>query len=292
MRNFDFLKPASLEEASAVLARYGDDCRVIAGGTALMLALRQRLLQPECLVSVSDIEAMRGIDWTPGQGLRIGALTLHSEVAKSEAVRDHYPMLSYLAKRMANPQVRNQGTFGGNLCYADPATDPPTGLLALDASVVLHSVRGRRELPLSQFIVDYYTTAIEPDELLIEILIPPPGHSASRYRRFLKTPAEHRPLAAIAVTADREEGVCTNIRIAVGASTAIPMRLVRAERFLTGQGISAAAVQEAAAMVAEDIDALDDFRGREWYRRRITEVMAQRTLAEVLEIASEPGSTT
>jgi len=256
----------------------------------LMLALRQRLLQPQCLISVGDIEAMRGIDWDPGHGLRIGALTLHSEVAGSEAINTHYPLLAHLAKRMANPQVRNQGTLGGNLCYADPATDPPTGLLALDARVVLHSVRGTRELLLSQFLVDYYTTAIEPDELLVEVLIPPPGsYGSSRYTRFLKTAAEHRPLATVAVAASLDEATCSGIRIAVGASTAIPMRLSRAEKYLTGRQISAEAIREAAAFVAEDIDALDDSRGSERYRRRMTGVIARRTLAEVFGIEQEVG---
>src|SRR5690606_13807417 len=112
MHSFEFFEPATLDEAAQMLAECGDESRVIAGGTALMLALRQRLLQPQCLISVSDIEAMRGIDWDPVTGLRIGALTLHSDVATSEAVRTHYPMLARLASQMANPQVRNQGKIG------------------------------------------------------------------------------------------------------------------------------------------------------------------------------------
>ncbi|NYT67151.1 FAD binding domain-containing protein [Pusillimonas noertemannii] len=288
MHAFDFFRPGSLEEAVEALANYGDESRVIAGGTALMLALRQRLLQPQCLISVEGLEAMRGIDWDLRRGLRIGALTLHNEVAASKLVKAHYPMLAELAKHMANPQVRNRGTLGGNLCYADPATDPPTALLALDARVVLHSVRGSRELPVSEFLVDYYTTAIEPDELLVEVLIPPPGSfAAGGYTRFLKTAAEHRPLATIAVSADRNGRICQAIRIAVGATTPVPMRLSNAEQHLSGQEMNASLIGEAAAIIAVDIDALDDSRGEEWYRRRMTEVIARRTLARVFDIEIE-----
>jgi len=291
MHSFEFLEPATLDEAAQMLAEYGDESRVIAGGTALMLALRQRLLQPQCLISISDIEAMRGIDWDPITGLRIGALTLHSDVATSEAVRTHYPMLARLASQMANPQVRNQGTIGGNLCYGDPATDPPTGLLALDASVVLHSVRGIRTLPLSEFLVDYFTTAIEPDELLVEVRIPAPqAGQVSGYRRFLKTPAEHRPLAAVAVVANVEREQCREIRIAVGASTAVPMRLTRAELLLAGKAADQYLIETAAELVASDIEALDDSRGQEWYRRRMTKVIARDVIATVLNVKLNAGA--
>ena len=163
MHDLDYLEPASLAEASRIAADLGDNARFIAGGTALMLALRQRMLRPSHLVSLSRLAPLRGIEVDAQGALRLGALSLHNEVAASPLVRQHSPMLADMAARVANPQVRNQGTLGGNLCYADPSTDPPGCLLALDARVLLASHCGVLELPMGEFFVNYFTTGIEAD---------------------------------------------------------------------------------------------------------------------------------
>ena len=173
MREFDLLEPATVAEASRMLADLGDDARIFGGGTALMLGMRQRMLAPTHLVWLAGIDALRGITFDPVQGLRIGALARHADVAASPLVRQHFPVLASMAARVANPQVRNQGTLGGNLCYGDPSTDPPGCLLALDARVLLGSARGERELPIEEFLVDYFQTALEPDELLVELRVAP-----------------------------------------------------------------------------------------------------------------------
>lgn len=268
-----------------MLADLGDDARVIAGGTAMLLALRQRLLQPQHLVSLARLEELRGIRWDPSRGLRIGALALHSEVADSPEVRKHVPMLAGLAARMANPQVRNQGTLGGNLCYADPATDPPAALLTLDARVLLRGSGGERELPIGEFLVDYYTTAMEPGELLVEVRIPaPPDGWDGRYKRFLRTAAEHRPLVNVAVNARRRGPVCDEIRIAIGASTPVPVRITRAEAFLSGRTVTPEVLQEAGSIVARDIQALDDARGSADYRRQMAAVTTRRVLGDLFGV--------
>lgn len=288
MRDFDFHEPASVADASRLVADFGDDCRVIAGGTALMLALRQRLLTPGHLVSVGHLPALRGIAVDAEGWLRIGALSTHAEVAASPAVRAGWPMLADMASRVANPQVRHQGTLGGNLCYADPATDPPGCLLALDAQVVLASTRGARTLAMNAFIVDYYTTALEPDELLTGIRVPPqPADSVGLYTRHLRTAAEHRPLASVALWARRQGMACSEIRIAVGASTPVPVRVARAEGRLAGRTITPDALAEAAAIVAADIDPLDDARGGADYRRHIVGVVARRGLAQLFGLPQE-----
>lgn len=288
MLDFDFLEPASVAEASRMVADLGEDCRVIAGGTALMLAMRQRMLTPSHLISVGHLQPLRGIS-TDGNGwLRIGALCTHAEVAASPLIRAQWPMLASMASRVANPQVRHQGTLGGNLCYADPATDPPGCLLALDAQVVLTSSRGERVLPMADFLVDYYTTALEPDELLTEIRVPPLAADATGlYTRHLRTAAEHRPLASVALLARRQGSVCTEVRIAVGASTPIPTRVARAEAFLTGQTITPSLVAEAAAIVAADITPVDDARGGADYRRHVVGVVARRSLAQLFGLQDE-----
>ena len=290
MREFDFLEPPSVAEASRMLADLGEDVRVIAGGTALMLAMRQRMLAPTHLISVARIERLRGIDFDAAQGLRIGALARHSDVARSPWVRQHAPVLASMAARVANPQVRNQGTIGGNLCYADPSTDPPGCLMALDASVVLGSVRGERVLSMEEFLVDYYVTALEPDEILLEIRVPPmAAGTVGVYTRYLRTAAEHRPLASVAFVARREGARCHAPRLVVGASTPVPTRLRRAEALLDGQTVTPVLAAQAADVVAEDITPVEDLRGSAAFRREMVRVNARRTVAELFGLPTEEG---
>ncbi|CAN7635650.1 Carbon monoxide dehydrogenase medium chain [compost metagenome] len=288
MRDFAFLEPATVAEASQMLAELGDSCRILAGGTALMLGMRQRMLTPGHLVSLGRLDALRGITFDAREGLRIGALTLHAEVARSPLVQAHYPMLAGMASRVANPQVRNQGTIGGNLCYADPATDPPGCLMALGARIVVSGRGGEREIDIEDFLVDYYVTALAPDEIVTQIRVPAPGAGADgRYARFLRTAAEHRPLASVALAVRREGAFCVEARLAVGASTPIPARLRRAEALLAGTAVTAELAEEAAAIVASDINAVSDMRGSESYRREMVRVVARRTIAELFGVASE-----
>ncbi|EYS97728.1 4-hydroxybenzoyl-CoA reductase [Cupriavidus sp. SK-4] len=288
MRDFAFLEPATVAEASQMLAELGDSCRILAGGTALMLGMRQRMLTPGHLVSLGRLDALRGITFDAREGLRIGALTLHAEVARSPLVQARYPMLASMASRVANPQVRNQGTIGGNLCYADPATDPPGCLMALGARIVVSGRGGEREIDIEDFLVDYYVTALAPDEIVTQIRLPAPGAGADgRYARFLRTAAEHRPLASVALAVRREGAFCVEARLAVGASTPIPARLRRAEALLAGKAVTAELAEETAAIVAADINAVSDMRGSESYRREMVRVVARRTIAELFGVASE-----
>lgn len=291
MREFEFLEPASVVEASRLLATHGDDCRVIAGGTALLLALRQRMAAPTHLVSLGCIEALRGIAWDEKLGLRIGALTPHAELARSPLVRRHVPMLAEMAAHMANPQIRNQGTLGGNLCYADPATDPPTCLIALGAEITIGGQQGERTVAAEDFVVDYYTTALQPDEIVTAIRVPPPpvGHDG-RYTRFKRTAAEHRPLVNAAVSVTRSGARCTAARVVVGASVPMPARVPRAEALLQEGAVNPETVAAAADAAAQDIFALSDSRGSEDYRRDMVRVVVRRTLQTLFELSPEPST--
>jgi carbon-monoxide dehydrogenase medium subunit len=284
MRDFDYLEPASIQEASQMLAEHRDDCRMMAGGTALMLALRQRMVSPSHIVSLRNLRELRGITYDPSHGLRIGALSLHAEVARSPLAREHYPMLADMASRLANPQVRNQGTFGGNLCYADPATDPPSCLMALDAEVVLSSARGHRVLKIEDFIVDYYVTALEADELVSEIRVPVSRFNAGYHARFMRTAAEHRPMVNLAVSLNKQGDVCADARLVVGATTATPTRLHKTEAFLTAKAVSRSVAAAAAELAATEIDPISDLRGDGEFRRGMVRVVARRTLERLFDL--------
>ena len=288
MHEFEFLEPSSVAEAGRLLADLGDDGRAWAGGTALILAMRQRMLAPTHVVSLANIAALRGINFDAQQGLRIGALTRHCEVALSALVREHYPMLASMASRMANPQVRNQGTLGGNICYADPATDPPTCLMALGASLLLEGPRGQRTLTIEDFLVDYFSTALEPGELVVEIRVPSPVTGGDgRYQRFLRTAAEHRPLVNVAVHVRREHGFCHTARLVVGASVPVPARQHGAEKMLAGQTVTSALAVAVADRVALDITPLSDLRGDGAYRRAMVRVVTRRTLHSLFGLQDE-----
>jgi len=291
MREFDFLEPSSVMEASRMLADVGDDCRVMAGGTALLLAMRQRMTSPTHVVSLGKLEKLRGIDFNPASGLRIGALSTHSDVERSAAVQKHYPMLASMASRVANPQVRNQGTIGGNLCYADPATDPPGCLMSLGAQVVLGSVRGERVLDIEEFLVDYYVTALEPDEVLVELRVPAlPPDGDGLYSRFMRTAAEHRPLVNVALMTRRDGAICKQARLVVGAATHIPTRVKRAEEFLAEKTITLSVAAEAADIVAADIKPISDQRGTGDFRRDMARVVTRRSIAKLFGLNVNEGA--
>jgi aerobic carbon-monoxide dehydrogenase medium subunit len=283
MRPFDYLQPASIAEASQMLATHGDDARVFAGGTALMLVMRQRMLNPKVLVALDKIRHLTSIEFDSHSGLRIGACALHAEVATQPAVLLHYPMLAHMAAHLANPQVRNQGTLGGNLCYADPATDPPGCLMALDAEVALTSSRGQRVLAMRDFVTGFYETAIQSDELLVEIRLPPPlGNSVSQYTRFRRTAAEHRPLLNVSFHALREGNFLSKVRLVVAASTPMPLRLTQAEDLLASEPISTKLFSKVAALASEEASVISDQRGSEDYRRQMIQVVTKRSLVTAL----------
>jgi aerobic carbon-monoxide dehydrogenase medium subunit len=287
MREFDFHQPTSIADASQLLGQHGDAARAMAGGTALLLAMRQRLLSPPHVISLDAIQPLRGITFDAAQGLRIGAFVRHAEIGQSEIVKAHYPMLAQMAGELANPQVRNQGTLGGNLCYADPATDPPSCLLALAAQVRLASARGERVLAMHEFLVDYYTTALAQDEVLVEILIPPPPRNfIGLYARHLRTAAEHRPLVIVAITALRDHNALSHVRLVVGASVPFAQRCPRAEAILQNAPISVATAQAAAQAAADEIEPLSDARGSADYRREIVRVVVRRGLETLLQAST------
>ena len=173
MIKFDYQEPANLQETFALLEQHGDDARVIAGGTALIIWMRQRLLMPKLVVSLGRIPNFGTITFNEHDGLSIGAGARHRDIELSPVVKQHYPLLHETFRKVAQPRIRNMGTIGGNLAGGDPLTDPGASLIALDAEVTLASSKGQRRIPLEDFFVDYYQTALNPGEILTEIRVPP-----------------------------------------------------------------------------------------------------------------------
>jgi carbon-monoxide dehydrogenase medium subunit len=288
VRNFEFLEPRSVSEASRMLSDHGETARLLAGGTALLLLMRQRIVSPSHLVSLDGVPGLSHIEVDDRNGARIGALARHSDIEAHPGLRAKYPVIAEMARRVANPQIRNMATIGGNLCHGDPASDPPACFLALGGEV--KAVRGSQErvIRLEEFFTDYYETALAPDEILTEIRIPPlPKGSVGVYARFMTTAAEHRPLVGVGLllTLDGRD-VCRDIRIALGAVTPIPARLGKVEAFLRGKRLVPDAIAQAGEIAATEIRPQSDFRASAEYRKEVTRVMVRRAVERALTQAS------
>ena len=279
--SISFVEPGTLDEALAALSQYGDDGKVIAGGTALVLMLQQKLIAPQALISlrrVSDLNAIRA----EHEGLHIGPLALLRDVARSPLLQDRCPALAQACGAVGNVRVRNQATLGGNLAEADYASDPPSVLLALDTVVTATSLSGSRAIPLSDFFIGFYTTALQPDELITDIHLPAlVPESRMIYLKFKSRSSEDRPCVGVAAVATFRGEMCADARIAVGAACETPRRLPDVERLAHGQSLNDTLIAEIADGYASNIDALDDLRGSAWYRRQMIRVHVARALREV-----------
>src|SRR5512146_1488234 len=223
MIRFDYQEPTTLKRAFSLMEKYGDDGRVIAGGTSLIIMMRQRLLMPKVVISLGRIPKLDKIRYSAKDGLRIGAGARHRDLELSKAVQQHYPLLHETFRKVAQPRIRNMGTVGGNLAGGDPLTDPGASLIALDAEVTLASSKGERTLRLDEFFIDYYQTAMEPGELLTEIHVPPSARPGWSHIKFTPRSIEDFATVGVAITARVKNGVCDDIRLGLNsvASTII-----------------------------------------------------------------------
>ena len=282
MRDFIYHAPTSLDEALALLERYGEDARPIAGGTAMVNLLKQNLVYADHLVGLGKVPGLRGITRDNGD-LRIGALTRHREVERSADVGEAAPLLAEAYSRVATVRIRNMATVGGGLTHADPAQDPPPALMALGARVVLASSGGTRELPVDDLFLDYYETALEPGELLTEVIVPAqPADARGVYLKFLPRTEDDYATVAVAAAARVENGACADVRVALGAVGPTPVRATAVEAALEGQPVTADAVRSAAEAVAGQVDPLADFRGSSEYKRDMAVVFTRRALEQAL----------
>jgi aerobic carbon-monoxide dehydrogenase medium subunit len=283
MIKFDYQEPASLDEVFALLAKHGDDARVIAGGTALIIWLRYHLLMPKVIVSLARLKNFDSITFTEQEGLRIGAGARHRAIEKSAVVKQHYPLLHETFRKVAQPRIRNMGTVGGNLAGGDPLTDPGASLIALDAEVVLTSSQGTRTLRLDEFFIDYYQTALEPGELLTEIHVPPPKRPGWSHIKFTPRSVEDFATVGVALTLSAKNGTCEDIRIGLNSVAPRIVHAKKAEEVLRGQTITDGALRALGEVAATEVDPTDDNRGSAEYKREMVKVLVRRAAQEALQ---------
>ncbi|HYT55643.1 MAG TPA: xanthine dehydrogenase family protein subunit M [Verrucomicrobiae bacterium] len=286
MIRFDYQEPTTLKKAFSLMEKYGDDARVMAGGTALIIMMRQRLLMPKIVISLERIPKFDRITYNNKDGLRIGAGARHRDIELSAAVRKHYPLLHETFRKVAQPRIRNMGTVGGNLAGGDPLTDPGASLIALDAEVTLTSSKGQRRLRLDEFFIDYYQTALEPGELLTEIHVPPPQRPGWSHIKFTPRSVEDFATVGVAITLKANNGTCEDVRIGLNSVASTIVRARKAEEVLRGKPITNAALQEMGEVAAAECDPTDDNRGSAEYKLDLVKVLVPRAAKEALERAS------
>ncbi len=286
MIRFDYQEPTTLKKAFSLMEKYGDDARVMAGGTALIIMMRQRLLMPKIVISLERIPKFDRITYNNKDGLRIGAGARHRDIELSPAVRKHYPLLHETFRKVAQPRIRNMGTVGGNLAGGDPLTDPGASLIALDAEVTLTSSKGQRRLRLDEFFIDYYQTALEPGELLTEIHVPPPQRPGWSHIKFTPRSVEDFATVGVAITLKANNGTCEDVRIGLNSVASTIVRARKAEEVLRGKSITNAALQEMGEVAAAECDPTDDNRGSAEYKLDLVKVLVPRAAKEALERAS------
>jgi carbon-monoxide dehydrogenase medium subunit len=271
----EWLAPSSLADALALRAERGDEATVIAGGTFLGILVNQGFLSPSAMLSLGGVQELRAIEVVDGE-LRLGATVTHREVERDPRVRDGWPALARTFALVASPRVRNQATVGGVLADADYASDPPAALHALDARAVLRSSRGERLVSIGELILGYYETCIAPDELLVEVRLPPSGEAV--YRKFRSRSCEDRP--CVAVAAARRDG---ELRVVVGAVAETPQYYPDVCEAAAGTELDAEVAVEIGRRYAERIEPIADARGSAAYRRRVTAVEVRRAIEQLTD---------
>jgi aerobic carbon-monoxide dehydrogenase medium subunit len=284
VKDFDYHAPTSLQETFDLLDRYGEDAHLMAGGTALVLLMQQGLVQPGHVVGLRNVKELQGISRTADGGLQIRAMSTHRQAETSQDVRSYAQALANNFSRVATIRIRNQGTVGGNLAHADPAQDPPPMLIALQAEAVIASKNGQRRMPLDQFFVDFFETAMQPGEVLLSIDLPPlTAGTRLTYKKFLpRTQDDYATVSVAAALKLGADNTCEDVRVALGAAATTPVHARAVENALRGQKLDAQKITDAAALVRDEVDPLDDLRGSAGYKREMARVWTQRALQELL----------
>ena len=272
---FEYMCAGSVDEAVAALGEHGDEAKVMAGGQSLIPLLRLRLAYPEFVVDVSRVAEMTGVR-EDGDHLVIGAMTTHHDVMHDELVRQHCGLIAEATETVADPAVRHRGTFGGALAHADPASDLPAVAVALGAEMVVAGSSGRRTVPAGEFFLDYLQTALEPDEVLVEVRVPKLGDGwGYRYEKFHRV-AQSWAIVGVAAAVQRSNGSIAAARVGLTNMGATPVRASGVEEALTGSGLDGIAA--AAERAAEGTSPPSDLNGKADYREHLARVLTRRAL--------------
>jgi aerobic carbon-monoxide dehydrogenase medium subunit len=280
--SFEYLRPKTVSEAVAMLHQHGDEAKILSGGQSLIPMMKLRLVRPGFLI---DINRISGLSYVKEEGgyLKIGGLTREAELEDSPLVRSKYPILLDTAHVIADPQVRNMATVGGNLAHGDPANDHPATMVALGAQVIATGPKGERVIPIEDFFVSLFATALQHEEILTEIRIPvPPARSGGAYFKLERKVGDFATAAVAAQLTLDEKGVCQEVGIGLTNVGPTPVKARKAEEFLRGKDSDESNIAQAAQLAADESTPSPDLRGPVEYKKGLVKELAKRALTRAL----------
>lgn len=281
---FEYLRPRSIREAVELLRRHGEDAKLLAGGQSLVPMMKLRVARPKYLIDIHRIAGLNYIQEKDG-AICIGATTRHVEIEQSPLIREKLPMLAQAGGEIGDAQVRNRGTIGGGLAEADPVGDYGPVALALDARMKCVRPSGVREIPATEFFTFAYTTALEADEILMEIIFPlPPPGGAGVYHKLEKVAGDFAIAAAAVHLALDKSGSCVAIGVGVSGGGAVPLKAVAAENLLRGKRLAPELIDQAARLIQEDAEPIEDLRGSATYKKKVLGAVVRRAIAEAVAL--------
>jgi len=316
MKKFDYLKPKTLEEALSLLAQHGKKAKLIAGGTDVIVMIKQKAISPEALISLRGIP---GLDQIQYDGtLRIGGMVTHRALEKSELIRKEFSALADAVDALGSIQIRNVATIGGNICTAAPSADTATPLLVLGTQIKIKSLKEERMVPIEEFFRGPGETILKKGEIVTEFVIPKPlPNTGSAYwkhqrRLALDLPilgvstlltldkgtvscsdmlCTTSPISSILHTMEQDQLICKEVRIALGVAAPVPIRATKAENLLRGKKISDELLEEVAETAVKEAQPRDTIRGEAWYRSDMIKVLVKRMAMKSIERVVRPEET-
>jgi aerobic carbon-monoxide dehydrogenase medium subunit len=316
MKKFDYLRPQTLEEALSLLNQHGKKAKLIAGGTDVIVMIKQKVMTPEVLISLRGIPGLGQIQYDGT--LRIGALVTHRAIEQSEVIRKEFSALTDAADVLGSIQIRNVATIGGNICTAAPSADTATPLLVLETQVKIKSLSEERTVPIETFFTGPGETILKKGEMVTELIIPKPlPHTGSAYWKLQRRLALDLPILGVSVllsldkgtvscsdilcttspissilhTMEKDELTCREIRIALGVAAPTPIRALRAENLMRGKKISDELLEEVANTASAEAQPRDSIRGEAWYRKDLIRVLVKRMAMKCIERVVRPEET-
>ena len=273
---FDYKAPTSVDEALQLLAEGGDDAKIIAGGQSLLPVMKLRLAAPELLIDLAKIDSLKGVR-DDGDAIVIGAMTPHFEVVGDPLVAKHASLIARCVETVADPQVRHRGTIGGACAHADPASDIPAPMVALDAEFVIAGPGGQRRVAAADFFQDLFTTALGDDEILVEVRVPKYTGWGSAYEKFVRV-QQQWAIAGVAATVRPEADTIAEARLGLTNMGPTPVRARAAEQALAGVAVEPDAVAGALAGIANGTTPPTDINGDPEYRRHLVSILGRRAV--------------
>jgi len=316
MKKFDYFKPKTLEEALTLLVKYGNKAKLIAGGTDVIVMIKQKQISPDVLISLQGIPGLNQIQYDGS--LRIGPMVTHRTIEMSEVIRKEFSALADAVDVLGSVQIRNVGTVVGNICTAAPSADTATPLLVLGTQVKTTSLKGERTVPIEEFFKGPGETVLNEGELVTELLIPKPlPNTGSAYWKHQRRLALDLPILGVSIlisldkstvscsdmlctlspissilhTMEQDQLICKEVKIALGVAAPTPMRAMKAENLLRGKKISDELLEEVAEAATKEAQPRDTIRGEAWYRRDMIKVSVKRMVMKSIERVVRPEET-